>query len=185
MKINHKQVPQDNEYSTPPRLWRPLSRAVDGFDLDAATGEAHPKIAEHEYTKEDDGLSQPWFGDVWLNPPWSSNGEDGARNAKHRWLKKTRREVLRDEVRSVTCLFPSDTSSSWFHDHLVRAEALCFIGIGRIAFLGESRNPSFEMLVAIFGEVSTDMLSAMESLGSVFQGARIYEDGEQTRFGAP
>lgn len=27
----HKQNPDDNEYATPPQIWRPLGRAVDGL----------------------------------------------------------------------------------------------------------------------------------------------------------
>ena len=42
------------------------------FDLDpcgALGGDMVP--AEHRFTVEDDGLTQSWFGRVWLNPPFS------------------------------------------------------------------------------------------------------------------
>lgn len=45
------------------------------FDLDPASpvggGDCVPALAK--YTTEDDGLSQPWFGTVWLNPPFSES----------------------------------------------------------------------------------------------------------------
>ena len=49
--------PDNNEYATPPEIWRPLSRAVGGFDLDAASGAESTPIAPDRLTKEDDGLS--------------------------------------------------------------------------------------------------------------------------------
>ena len=43
------------------------------FDLDVASAD-HPLItvpAKQKYTKEQDALSLPWFGKVWMNPPFS------------------------------------------------------------------------------------------------------------------
>lgn len=48
------------------------------FDLDVAAA-AHNAKAPKFYTIEDDGLSQPWRGNVWCNPPYS--GLDA-------WLRK-------------------------------------------------------------------------------------------------
>lgn len=59
--MHHKQDPEDNEYATPPRIWRPLARAVDGFDLDAASGAEPTPIAPDRYTAEHDGLAQAWL----------------------------------------------------------------------------------------------------------------------------
>jgi DNA N-6-adenine-methyltransferase (Dam). len=72
--------PDNNEYATPPEIWRPLSRAVGGFDLDAASGAESTPIAPDRLTKDDDGLTQPWHGNVWLNPPWSTNGNGSAKS---------------------------------------------------------------------------------------------------------
>lgn len=46
--------------------------ALGKFDLDpCAPKERLWETATHYYTKEDDGLVQPWFGRVWANPPYS------------------------------------------------------------------------------------------------------------------
>ena len=43
------------------------------FDLDVASS-VHPNIvvpARNKFTKDDDALSQDWYGRVWMNPPFS------------------------------------------------------------------------------------------------------------------
>lgn len=44
------------------------------FDLDVAAPEGGLEWvpAREYYTESDDGLSQPWFGLVWCNPPYST-----------------------------------------------------------------------------------------------------------------
>ncbi|MDX5988740.1 hypothetical protein E6P09_09455 [Haloferax mediterranei ATCC 33500] len=176
----HQQDPDDNEYATPPEIWRPLSRAVGGFDLDSASGAEPTPIAPTRFTAEDDGLRQPWHGKVFCNPPWSTNG-DGS--AKHDWLQKARTEASRDAVDVVVMLLPADTSAHWFHDHVLEAEAICLVGPGRIPFIGENRNPSFQLSISVFGEVQRPLLDALDTLGAVIRGKTVYEPAIQTRFG--
>ena len=173
----HEQDPDDNEYATPPKLWRPLSRAVDGFDLDPCSGAESTPIAPDRYTAEDDGLRQSWHGWVFCNPPWSSNG-DGS--AKDRWLTKARQEASRDAVDGVVVLLPVDTSAHWFHDHILLAPAICFVGPGRIPFEGEDRNPSFELLIAVYGDVPDELADALRQKGAVFNGRETYDPAPQT-----
>ncbi|ELK54701.1 hypothetical protein D320_08635 [Haloferax sp. BAB-2207] len=176
----HKQNPEDNEFATPAKIWRPLSRAVGGFDLDPASGAEPTPIAPTRFTADDDGLSRPWFGSVFCNPPWSSNG-DGS--AKHTWLQKARSEAHRDAVDVVVVVLPADTSAHWFHDHVLEAEAVCLVGPGRIPFVGEDRNPSFQLSVSAFGTIEQPLLDALNTLGAVIYGKQIYEPTVQTRLG--
>lgn len=170
------QAEDDNEYATPPQIWRPLSRAVGGFDVDPASGAEPTPIASTRYSKADDGLAQAWEGNVFLNPPWSSNG-DGS--AKVDWLRKARNEANRDAVDVVVALVPADTSSHWFHAHVLAAEVVCLVGPGRIPFIGEDRNPSFEMSIAAFGDVTDDLVDALDDLGAVIKGRRIVDSQPQ------
>lgn len=177
---DHRQDADDNEYATPPSLWRPLARAVGGFDLDPASGAESTPIAPERFTAADDGLRQSWHGAVFLNPPWSSNG-DGS--AKHEWLRKARNEAARDAVDVVVVLLPADTSAHWFHDHVLAAEAVCLVGPGRIPFEGEDRNPSFELVIAAYGEVSNDLADALDTFGAVIRGRSIYQPNRQSPLG--
>ncbi len=120
----HQQKAENNEYATPPEIWRPLDRAVGGFDVDPASGAEPVPIASTRYDRSDDGLRQAWHGSVWLNPPWSSNG-DGS--AKEEWLRKARNEAAREDVDVVVGVLPADTSAHWWHDHIMEADAVCLV----------------------------------------------------------
>jgi len=172
--------PDNDEFATPPKLWRPLARAVDGFDTDPASGAESTPIASTRYTKADNGLSKAWHGDVWLNPPWSTNGNG---SAKERWLTKARSEAKRAAVDRVVVIIPSDTGAHWFHEHVLAANAVCFVGPGRIPFEGEDRNPSFALVIAVFGPVDESIADALDSLGAVVRGRSLYEPAPQATLG--
>jgi hypothetical protein len=56
-----------DEWLTPPEILRALGK----FDLDPCAPASRPwGMAGHHYTAQDNGLIQPWFGRVWLNPPY-------------------------------------------------------------------------------------------------------------------
>ncbi len=175
----HEQDADDNEYATPPEVWRPLDRAVDGFDLDPCSGAEPVPIAPTRYTKEDDGLRQKWHGAVWMNPPWSSNG-DGS--AKEDWLRKARNEAARDAVDVVVGILPVDASANWFHEHVLKADAVCLCD-RRYPFIGQDRNPSFSLVVFAFGAVDGELLDAMDALGSVLLDGDRHDPAPQTTLG--
>lgn len=61
----------DERYTTRETLaWARRMSGVARFDLDAAGCEESHK-AEAYFTKETNGLLRPWFGRVWVNPPYS------------------------------------------------------------------------------------------------------------------
>ena len=61
-------VAETTTWLTPPHLLKALGQ----FDLDPCSPIKRPwDTARHHYTVEDDGLMQPWFGRVWLNPPYA------------------------------------------------------------------------------------------------------------------
>jgi len=56
-----------DEWLTPPEIVAALGK----FDLDPCSPINRPwPTAEKHYTIEDDGLFLPWFGRVWMNPPY-------------------------------------------------------------------------------------------------------------------
>lgn len=107
------------EWFTPPAVFEALGLE---FDLDPASPPGGlPWIpARNHYSVEDDGLSQPWKGRVWLNPPYGRGIE--------RWLER-----LADHGDGIA-LVPNRSDTNWWHRAVPRASAVCFVH-RRIAFL--------------------------------------------------
>lgn len=60
-----------NEHYTPPAIVTAARYTLGRIDLDPASCQAANGVvrAKEIFTKDDDGLSRPWFGRVFLNPP--------------------------------------------------------------------------------------------------------------------
>jgi len=68
---NPNYKPKD-EYFTPSHLFDSLQVIFD-LDVAAPEGGAPHVPTLHHYTKKEDGLKQKWFGNVWMNPPFSES----------------------------------------------------------------------------------------------------------------
>jgi len=62
--------PENDERHTLASTFDPLDRAHGPFTLDAAATRKNAK-AKFYFTKEQNGLRLHWFGNVWVNPPYS------------------------------------------------------------------------------------------------------------------
>lgn len=104
---------QSDEWYTPPEIFKALGLT---FDLDpCSAGEGRDYVpALARYTKADDGLSQPWRGLVWMNPPF------GGRNGQVPWLRRF------FEHGDGICLVAARTSSAWFHEFAPKADRWLF-----------------------------------------------------------
>jgi hypothetical protein len=91
------------------------------FDLDPAAADPRPwDCARRNYTETDNGLTQPWFGRVWLNPPFD-------RYAVSAWIRK-----LAQHGRGTTLLH-ARTEAEWFEPIWDSAAAILFMA-DRIKF---------------------------------------------------
>lgn len=177
---DYKNNAESSEYATPPSLWRPLSKSVNGFDVDPASGAESTPIAETRYTKEDDGLSKVWHGDVWLNPPWGDKQGGGGGENKERWLNKARNEAARDAVRTVTVLIVVDPTTEWFQKHVIEAPLICLLN-SRIQFEGESSDLPYPLCIAVFGSPPDELRSTLETMGAVFRGREYHRSTMQSK----
>lgn len=176
MSLFHHEYHKDksDEYATPRHFVDPIADAVGGFDLDPASGAEHTPIAPRRYTADDDGLSHEWFGTVWLNPPFSG---------KEEWLRKAYSEFLDGNVDLAVVLLPVDTSTGWFHEYVTEANVVWFKN-GRLNFDGggnRNRNPSFGVMLAVYGEPPEDLLKLLESWGEVYHNGERFRSTAQTR----
>jgi hypothetical protein len=92
------------------------------------------------YTAADDGLTQPWKGRVWLNPPYGKG--IGA------WLAKARSAAADGAL--VVCLVPARPDTRWWRESAAAASLVRFLP-GRVKF-GADPAP-FPSAVVVFGEL--------------------------------
>lgn len=108
-----------DEWLTPPDLLR----ALGGFDLDpcAPSADRRPwETAKYHFSVEQDGLTRPWFGRVWCNPPYGLIASQ--------WLAR-----LAGHGNGVALIF-ARTETAMFFDHVWgKADALLFLR-GRLHF---------------------------------------------------
>jgi hypothetical protein len=147
----------DNDtVATSPELWRPLDRHLGGFDLDPAAGCEPTPIAETRYTPADDGLSSPWFGTVWLNPPFSE---------KAAWYERLATQYRAGNVTRAAVVAGADPSTDWFHDHFTTADVILFLN-GRDWFIGHGDSPSFATMIGLWNP-TPDAIEWAETMGTV------------------
>lgn len=80
-------------------------------------------------------------------------------------------------------LLPVDTSTSLFHDLVVDADLICFKN-GRLVFDGGDRNPSFGILLAVYGDVPGELCETLGRKGTVFRPDERFQRTEQATLDA-
>lgn len=101
---------------------KPLVKSLGAFDLDPCGAPGH-NLANRTYLLEngEDGLELPWFGRVWLNPPYGK--------AQAPFLDK-----MVEHGNGVALLFARTETDSFFRRVWEAADAILFLR-GRISFL--------------------------------------------------
>lgn len=129
---NHRaQGTGQNEWHTPEEYLGAAKWVLGTIDLDPASSEAaqHYVCAETYYTKADDGLSKPWAGHVWLNPPYSQP-------LISQFVARLVDEYTAGNVSQAIMLTHNYTDTAWFHAAERAATLICFTR-GRIRFIDE------------------------------------------------
>ncbi len=143
---HQRAVGRSQVYITP----REIVAALGLFDLDPCAATPRPwSCALANYTETDDGLSQPWYGRVWLNPPFD-------RRRVGQWIERLA------EHGTGTTLVHARTETEWFRPIWERATALLFLA-QRWHFYhpdGQrySANSGAPLVLAAFGEVDAILL---------------------------
>lgn len=133
-----------DHWSTPPDLMKALESKYGPFDLDPCC-RAETAKAPRFYTIDDNGLTKPWFGRVYMNPPFSKPGP---------WLQKAIAEIDAGRAEIVVALLPVSTDTRWFHNFVKGQARIEFIE-GRVKFLGwmgtPIADPKRPNMLAIYG----------------------------------
>lgn len=110
------------------------------FDLDVCALPENAKCKQY-YTPEMDGLSQPWEGVCWCNPPYGR--EIGA------WVRKAR--LASDAGNTVVMLLPARTDTEWFHKYIYKQDRVELRFVRRRLKFGGSKNSApFPSMIVVF-----------------------------------
>lgn len=147
---------QSDDWYTPPEIFAALGLT---FDLDPCSpGPGHWVPARNIYTKDNDGLAEPWRGMVFVNPPF------GGRHGHVPWLVK-----FLDHGNGIA-IVRAYTSSDWWHEHMPRAEAILFPA-GKTKFIRPDgtigKSPGHGVVLIGMGETARTAL-ARSGLGMVW-----------------
>lgn len=133
-----------DKWATPWPFVKDLERQFGPFDLDPCA-EHHTAKAERYYTADDDGLVLAWFGNVFVNPPYSKPGP---------WCVRANQETSAGGARQVVMLLPAAVDTRWFHHAVLPFARVQFI-LGRVRFWGWEGtpipSPKAPSLLAIYG----------------------------------
>lgn len=108
------------------------------FNLDVCALPQNTKCAAY-YTPEMDGLSQPWYGRIWCNPPY------GREIVK--WVQKAAQSAENGAL--VVMLLPARTDTRWFHEYIYEKAETRFVR-GRLKFGNAENSAPFPSMIVIF-----------------------------------
>ena len=150
---------ENDEWYTPAWVFEALGVR---FDLDPCSPGVPPSNvpAEKYLTMADNGLAADWFGNVWVNPPFTS---------KRMWYEKL------IEHGSGIALMPNRTETHDLQTYMQAASALLFLK-GRIYFErgskpganglnGKTSTPPFGIVLCAYGEEMVEALLSSRLLG--------------------
>lgn len=135
---------ESNEWETPQELYDELNKEYK-FTLDPCATEKSAKCDKY-YTKEDDGLSKDWSGEiVFMNPPYGREIP--------KWIKKA------SETKSavVVCLIPSRTDTKYWHNYIFKSAHKVMFIKGRLKFKGDQKGSGsapFPSAIVVFDRMA-------------------------------
>ena len=123
--LSETSVGKRNEWQTPEHWLDRVRKVLKTIDLDpATTRKANESVqAEFIYTKEDDGLTRPWFGNCFCNPPY---GAGLIRPFCEKMVAEWTRTPPPSRMSAMISLTNSDTSTKWTRMLFESAFAACF-----------------------------------------------------------
>jgi hypothetical protein len=131
------------------------------FDLDPCACKPQPwPCAARQYTFLDNGLTKPWDGLVWCNPPYGRSAST--------WLEK-----LAAHGNGIALIFARTDTKAFFRHVWDKAQLLLFI-CGRLTFLrpdGSSppigHNSGGPSVLIAYGQMAAVRLLANKDIGAV------------------
>ena len=149
-------------WETPAELLQALSLVFKRFDLDPCTSRksrSHVR-ARVSFTHEDDGLTLPWHGVVFVNPPYG--------RTLGLWVAKARREVEEGRARTVVALLPARPDTAYWHEH-VAGRAVVYFLRGRLHFSDGEQAAPFPSALVVYGATPEIILALDHALPTAWR----------------
>lgn len=127
-----------DDWMTPAWILEVARKVMGGIDLDPASSHhanRYHVYAKTYYDKHIDGLSQPWRGKVWLNPPY-------ARGIINQFVDKLILHWQAGDITQAVVITNNATETTWGQALAEHCTAFCLLR-GRVKYLkpnGESAN---------------------------------------------
>jgi hypothetical protein len=152
------------EHYTPAAIVDAVIDVLGTIDLDPCSNSKNtPNVpALYHYTVEDDGLSLPWVGKVYMNPPYGRAISD--------WVNKLT-ESLDDGVTEAIALVPARVDTQWWNALTARYCLVCFVS-GRLTFIGNEDAapfPSAVVYLSTSSEGATRFYDVFSQFGRIWQ----------------
>ena len=150
----------NNEWYTPAEYIEAARDAMGSIDTDPASNDIANKIvkAEKYYTIETNGLAHDWTGNVWMNPPYSSD-------LISKFVEKLKEQ--RVNYNQAIILVNNATETQWFYEIVKIASAVCFPK-SRVKFYmpdGKTGAPLQGQAVLYVGNNPEKFISAFGGIG--------------------
>ena len=152
------------EWYTPPEYTELVKKVMGGIDLDpASTPKANKYVGANQiYTKQQDGLSQKWVGNIYCNPPYCMPDIEC-------FVNRIIVEMGFNTIKQAILLTNSSTDTNWWQD-AARNSLICFPN-KRISFIGEDGKTRSQPLRGqsffYFGVNERKFISVFSALGIV------------------
>lgn len=155
------------EWYTPPHILIAAARIMEGIEVDpcAAIRPESRAISGIEcFTEHDDGLKQPWKGNVFLNPPY---GRQKNGTTILNWMQKARHEVEIGNCPEIVILWKSATDTAAWREATAFTLKTCFVS-GRLSFSGIKEPAPFPSAIFYYGADPEGFEIGFSEIGTVW-----------------
>ncbi len=155
----------ENEWYTPAEYIESARAVMGSIDTDPASSEiANATVNAYQFfTKDDDGLTKEWRGNVWMNPPY-------AQPLISQFSQAISKKFTDGETSQAIVLVNNATETAWFQLMAEYASAVCFPK-SRIRFLDPNGKPGAPLqgqAILYFGEFPIAFRNEFQKYGKTF-----------------
>lgn len=126
----------NNEWYTPPHIIEFAKRVMGEIDTDPASNELANQTVKAKtfYTINNSGLENEWEGNVWMNPPYSSN-------LVSQFIDKFIEQEEKGNIEQAMILVNNATETNWFQRLSSKCDGILFLK-GRLKYLNSEGVPA-------------------------------------------